>query len=151
MPVIYRVRFSSESLTQFDQFFMHKDNISQSSYKTKTLTSLPVLICRTTFITHLESSQFLYKENMGGLCSACNEYGYEVFEDIKSLIDGYITNTVDRISKKRLCKKSSNRQVSCNNLHPNICKECESFLEFFDQLQEKLEEEQQEALIDYQN
>ncbi|CAG8558228.1 5792_t:CDS:2, partial [Cetraspora pellucida] len=48
MPVIHHVRFLSESLTQFDQFFMHKDNILQSSYKTETLTGLPVLyLCNT--------------------------------------------------------------------------------------------------------
>ncbi|CAG8701405.1 2411_t:CDS:2, partial [Cetraspora pellucida] len=48
MPVIHRVQFSSESLIQFDQFFMHKDNISQSSYKTETLTDL--LVFHTKFV-----------------------------------------------------------------------------------------------------
>lgn len=96
---------------------MHKDNISQSSYKTDTSTGLPVVYLRdtkkglwekfheefpngmrrTAFMTRLEGGRFLYKENMGGLCNTCNECGYEVFDDIELLVDKYIANATDKV------------------------------------------------------
>ena len=77
-----------------------------SSYKTDTKTGQPVVylkdtkkalwekfkynfpngIKRTTFYTKLMGNQYVYREDLGGLCSICSSYGYETFEDIMNLI-----------------------------------------------------------------
>ena len=36
--------------------------------------------------------QYIYREDLGGLCSTCNTYGYETFEDIINLIKKKIDN-----------------------------------------------------------
>ncbi|GES94462.1 hypothetical protein GLOIN_2v1472586 [Rhizophagus clarus] len=36
----------------------------------------------TSFMTCLKGGQYVYRENLGGLCSICNDCGYMVFRDI---------------------------------------------------------------------
>jgi hypothetical protein len=36
--------------------------------------------------------QYVYREDLGGLCSTCSTYGYETFEDIMNLIKEKINN-----------------------------------------------------------
>ena len=77
-----------------------------SSYKTDAKTSQPVVylkntksalwekfnysfpngVKRTTFYAKLMGNQYVYREDLGGLCSTCSTYGYETFEDILNLI-----------------------------------------------------------------
>lgn len=112
-PVITRNKLSQEQLDQFELFFNDKENVNMSSFKTETKTGLPVLYLqdskkslwekfnekysngmqRTSFMTRLEGGRFLYKENLGGLCSICNEYGYEVFTAIEDVVKKEIQNT----------------------------------------------------------
>ncbi len=47
---------------------------------------------RTAFMTRLEGGKFLYKDNLGRLCSDCNEFGYEVFSNIRILITAHVEN-----------------------------------------------------------
>ena len=106
------MRLSQEKLDQFDSFFSDKNNVSMSSYKTDNKSELPILYLqdnkkslwekftelypngmgRTSFMTRLESGRFVYKENLGGLCSICNENFYEVFSDLEKLIENNIEN-----------------------------------------------------------
>ncbi len=99
-------------LDQFEYFFINKEVVSMSSYKSNTTIGLPVLylqdhkkalwkkfhesypngIGRTAFITRLKGGRFLYKDNLGGLCSDCNEFDYEVFSNIEILITAYVEN-----------------------------------------------------------
>ena len=78
-----------------------------SSYKTETKTGLPVKylkntkkalwekfsyqfpdgIKRTSFMTFLQGKQYIYQEDLGGLCSICSRYGYEIFADMKQFIE----------------------------------------------------------------
>lgn len=112
-PVTHRMRLSQEKLDQFDSFFSDKNNVNMSSYKTDNESGLPILYLqnnkkslwekftefypngmgRTSFMTRLESGRFVYKENLGGLCSICNENFYEVFLDLEKLIENNIVNT----------------------------------------------------------
>ncbi len=48
--------------------------------------SFPNGIKRTTFYTQLMGHQYIYREDLGGLCFTCSTYGYETFEDIINLI-----------------------------------------------------------------
>ena len=41
---------------------------------------------RTAFMAHLEDSRFIYRDDLGGLCLICNEYGFGVFEDMIELV-----------------------------------------------------------------
>ena len=111
-PVFTRNKLNQEQLDQFQLFFNDKENVSMSSFKTETKTGLPVLYLQdskkslwenfhekypngmqhTSFMTRLEGGRFLYKENLGGLCSICNEYGYEVFTEIEDIVKKEIQN-----------------------------------------------------------
>ena len=52
--------------------------------------TFPNGIKRTTF--YLMGHQYIYREDLGGLCSTCSIYGYETFEDITNLIKEKINN-----------------------------------------------------------
>ncbi|GES84180.1 hypothetical protein GLOIN_2v1880126 [Rhizophagus clarus] len=121
-PVTHRMRLSQEKLDQFDSFFSDKNNVNMSSYKTDNESGLLILYLqnnkkslwekfielypngmgRTSFMTRLESDRFVYKENLGGLCSICNENFYEVFSDLEKLVENNIVNTQ---LKNDLCKQ----------------------------------------------
>ncbi|PKC01089.1 hypothetical protein RhiirA5_402971 [Rhizophagus irregularis] len=90
-----------------------------SSYKTDTLTGQPILYLqdhkkalwerfseqypngmrRTSFMTKLQGGRFVYQENLGGLCSTCNDNGYLVFGDINILIAANISDELIRIAQ----------------------------------------------------
>ncbi|CAH1768492.1 14135_t:CDS:2, partial [Entrophospora sp. SA101] len=60
--------------------------------------SFPNGIKRTTFYTKLMGNQYVYREDLGGLCSICSSYGYETFENIMNLIKEKINNMELQIS-----------------------------------------------------
>ncbi len=43
-------------------------------------------IQRTPFMTRLENSRFIYREDLSGLRLICNEYGFGVFKDMIELV-----------------------------------------------------------------
>ena len=116
-PQIKRERFTPETKAQLEDFLLDKSNVSMSSHKTDSKTGLPVYYLQdhksalwqkyselypngmrcTAFMTRLEGGQFLYRDNLGGLCSICNEYGYEVFLEITKLIENHIENNVVKV------------------------------------------------------
>ena len=105
-PTITRVRLSKESLDQFTAFLLDKNITTPSSYKVDAATGLPVMYLKdtkeslwrqfvelhpngmkqTAFMTRLENSRFIYRDDLGGLCLICNEYGFGVFKDMIKLI-----------------------------------------------------------------
>ncbi|RHZ55870.1 hypothetical protein Glove_410g98 [Diversispora epigaea] len=115
-PIFHRVKFTTEQLQQFELFFSTKEHVNMSSYKTDNASGLPVLYLqdhkkalwdrfheqypngmqRTSFITKLSGKRFIYKEDLGGLCSECNECGYQVFANIEELIKINITDLILR-------------------------------------------------------
>ena len=44
----------------------------------------------------------MYKDNLGGLYSKCNECDYEVFGNIRTLITAHIENETLRVGKLKL-------------------------------------------------
>ena len=46
---------------------------------------------RTTFYGYLQGNQYIYKEDLEGLCSICNTYGYESFDEFQKLIQCHIS------------------------------------------------------------
>ena len=54
---------------------------------------------RTAFMTRLEDSRFVYREDLGGLCLTCNEYGFGVFEKMKSLVQEKINRKDIQVSE----------------------------------------------------
>ena len=54
---------------------------------------------RTSFMTYLEGGQYVYRENLGGLCSTCNDCGYMVFGDIGVMISAHITDEFLKVKK----------------------------------------------------
>ncbi|CAB4375625.1 unnamed protein product [Rhizophagus irregularis] len=122
-PIIHRQRFTPEMLEQIDRFLNDKEFVNMSLYKTDTKTGKPIKYLQdtkkalwqrfseeypngmrhTSFMTCLEGGQYVYRENLGGLCSTCNDCGYMVFGDIGVMISAHIT---DELLKKRLLVKS---------------------------------------------
>ena len=47
---------------------------------------------RTAFLKRLKDGPFVYQEDLGGLCSTCNTYGYDVFKDLENLVIQNIKN-----------------------------------------------------------
>ena len=41
---------------------------------------------QTSFMKQLREDHFIYQDNLGGLCSTCNECEYSVFSDIEMQI-----------------------------------------------------------------
>lgn len=109
-PVITRNRISDEAKKQIEIFFSNKEIVTMSSYKVDAKTDLPVLylqniksalweqysktfpngIKKTTFMAELAKGRYQYREDLGGLCSTCCNYGYDVFDDLISLASSNI-------------------------------------------------------------
>ncbi|CAB4436885.1 unnamed protein product [Rhizophagus irregularis] len=122
-PIICRRRFTPEMLEQIDRFLNDKEFVNMSSYKTDAKSGKPIKYLqdtkkalwerfaeeypngmrRTSFMTCLEGGQYVYRENLGGLCSTCNDCGYMVFGDIGVIISAHV---MDEPLKKRLLTKS---------------------------------------------
>ena len=105
-PIITKSRVSEIQNQEFEAFFADKDNVTMSSYKVDSKTNLPLLylkdnkkalwdkfeaiypdgIKRTSFMTRLANGRFVYREDLGGLCNICNEYGYEIFDTLINII-----------------------------------------------------------------
>ena len=43
-------------------------------------------IKRTSFMARLASGRYVYRQDLGGLCNICNEYGYETFDALINLV-----------------------------------------------------------------
>jgi hypothetical protein len=111
-PKIVRQRIPPEKKDQIESFFQNKSNVIMSSYKTDSASGLPVYylkntknilwerfheeypdgLKRTAFYGYLQGNQYIYKEDLGGLCSICNTYGYESFDELRKLIQCHILN-----------------------------------------------------------
>ncbi|RHZ61185.1 hypothetical protein Glove_349g83 [Diversispora epigaea] len=124
-PPMKRKIMPQEHEDQFEWFMSSKENINLSSYKIHTKTGLPLKYLsnqketlwekfhksfpngmkRTAFLNRLRNGPFVYQEDLGGLCSTCSTYGYDVFEDLSNLI---IQNITDREFQTRLLKKIEN-------------------------------------------
>jgi hypothetical protein len=102
---------------EFDIFFSDKANVSMSSYKVDPKTNLPILYLqdqkealwekfseeypngmkRTTFMARILDGPFKYREDLGGLCSICSQYGYNVFVDISEKLVFYVKDIVYQV------------------------------------------------------
>ncbi|MDW3630572.1 MAG: hypothetical protein QOK71_03965 [Nitrososphaeraceae archaeon] len=111
-PKFKRAKMSTEKERQFEMFFADKENVTMSSYKVDAKTNMPILYLKdqketlwekfklkysngmkkTSFMARLADGRFKYREDLGGLCSICNEYGYQIFEDLIILIKSNILN-----------------------------------------------------------
>src|SRR5437764_853897 len=110
--VFCRQRFKPEMLEQIESFLNDKEFVNMNSYKTDTKTGKPIKYLQdtkkalwqrfseeysnsmrhTSFMTYLEGDQYVYQENLSGLCSTCNDCDYMVFGDIGVMISAYITD-----------------------------------------------------------
>lgn len=51
---------------------------------------------RTSFMGCLQNSHFCYREDLGGLCPTCNDYGYQPFENLVEIINKNFSNKILR-------------------------------------------------------
>ena len=92
-----------------------------SSYKVDPKTGLPILYLRdqkcnlwekfietypngmkkTAFLARLNNCTNLkYREDLGGLCQTCNDYGFETFESLAALIHNSFEDKITVVSSK---------------------------------------------------
>uniref|UniRef100_U9UH23 Uncharacterized protein n=1 Tax=Rhizophagus irregularis (strain DAOM 181602 / DAOM 197198 / MUCL 43194) TaxID=747089 RepID=U9UH23_RHIID len=198
-PKFHRLKFKIEQIDQFDSFFMRKDIVNMSSYRTHSKSGLPIMYLqdhkqalwekfseeypngmrRTAFMTRLQGSRFVYQDNLGGLCSECNECGYESFASINTIIathvedeslkeeltrklnilrrymrreyikDLKITSSGIPAHKSCICHCLSHSFGICNLQHFEICNDCVELFQFFDLIKNQVDEELHELLDDY--
>ncbi|CAJ0895104.1 3365_t:CDS:2 [Entrophospora sp. SA101] len=116
---------------------------------------------RTTFLKQIKDGPFIYREDLGGLCSICCEFGYEVFDDLKKLISVHIVDKSNQdclYSKIDIIKWHYKREYEleleinndgtiqhnncinhcltfafgiCTQPHTTICLKCSQLYEFF--------------------
>ncbi|CAB4470170.1 unnamed protein product [Rhizophagus irregularis] len=125
-PIICRRRFTPEMLEQIDRFLNDKEFVNMSSYKTDAKSGKPIKYLQdtkkalwerfaeeypngmrhTSFMTCLEGGQYVYRENLGGLCSTCNDCGYMVFGDIGVIISAHVMDEPLKIKINfiKICK-----------------------------------------------
>ncbi|RGB23971.1 hypothetical protein C1646_773743 [Rhizophagus diaphanus] len=114
-PKFSHLKFSIEQIDQFNSFFMRKDEKFAEKY--------PNGIHRTAFMTRLQGSRFVYKDDLGGLCLECNECRYEIFAAINTIITAHIKD--------------------------ESLKDCKELFHFFDLIKNNVNEELRESLDDY--
>ncbi|UZO23826.1 uncharacterized protein OCT59_016156 [Rhizophagus irregularis] len=181
-PKFHRLKFKIEQIDQFDSFFMRKDIVNMSSYRTHLKSGLPIMYLQdhkqalwekfseeypngmrhTAFMTRLQGSRFVYQDNLGGLCSECNECGYESFASINTIIATHvedeslkeeltrklnilrrymrreyiknlkITSSGILAHKSCICHCLSHSFGICNLQHFEICNDCVELFQFFD-------------------
>lgn len=122
-PQIHRNRHSEESKKQFEMFFSDKSIVNMSSYKVDSTSNQPVLylkdtkkelwekfstiypngIKRTTFMKELKNPRFQYREDLGGLCSICCNYGYDVFENLITLVSASNVYSEQKVGYGCMC------------------------------------------------
>ena len=45
----------------------------------------------------LQGNEYIYREDLGGLCSTCSRYGYEIFDDIRKLIENKFMDDIKKV------------------------------------------------------
>ena len=48
-------------------------------------------------MTKLQGNEYIYREDLGGLCSICSRYGYEIFHDIRKLIENKFIDSIKKV------------------------------------------------------
>ncbi|GET02435.1 hypothetical protein GLOIN_2v1530472 [Rhizophagus clarus] len=148
-PIIRQQRFIPEMLKQINTFLNDKEFVNMNSYKTDAKTGklikylqdtkkalwerftkeYPNGMYRTSFMTCLKGGQYVYQENLGGLCSTCN-------------------NCIWFLKILGHCIRHA--FGDCNLNHPVTCSKCESLFSFFQELKAVISEEYFEVLDKYQ-
>jgi hypothetical protein len=52
---------------------------------------------RTAFMARIEDDPYKYRKDLGGLCSICAEYEYEVFDDLAKIIRLHVENPLVQV------------------------------------------------------
>ncbi|PKB96579.1 hypothetical protein RhiirA5_470704 [Rhizophagus irregularis] len=200
-PSFTREKLLSEKLQEFEKFINDKAHVVMSSYKTDSKTGAPIKylrdtkqalwekfhaefpngIHRTTFKTKLQGNEYIYREDLGGLCSTCSRYGYEIFVDIRKLIENKFIDSVkkkeflDELEQlqqflKRDYEKNlivNNKGITehnpcisycllwafgvCTEQHTHASQEYAKLFTFFNRLKNQLSTDLHEDLDEYQN
>ncbi|GET51064.1 hypothetical protein GLOIN_2v1767205 [Rhizophagus irregularis DAOM 181602=DAOM 197198] len=181
---------------QFLIFFQDRSIVAQSSYKVDK-NGLPILYMRDqktklwkkfeeTFPNGMKKTSFMgrlancsnikYRDDMGGLCLTCNEYGYTPFESLiaiarntfsqKDQLDN-ILRKIDALKRHMRCGYERELVVDadgttkhnpcishclpyafgkCSEKHNSRCSECDKFFEFFEFMQLHVMEDQATSL-----
>ncbi|GBB98765.1 hypothetical protein RclHR1_33110001, partial [Rhizophagus clarus] len=199
-PIIVRSKMSEVKEKEFQLFFADKTNVNMSSYKIDAKTQLPVLYLKdqksafwekfsatypngmkhTSFMFHLQNSCYKYRENLGGLCITCNDYGYQPFENLIELVTINFSNKIQRDQLihelewlRCHLKRDYERELfvnengmadhvdcinhcllfvfrECMHQHFSRCQECDKIFTLFKDLTDRLDAIHHPKLLEYQ-
>ncbi|GES80390.1 hypothetical protein GLOIN_2v1767205 [Rhizophagus clarus] len=98
----------------------------------------------TSFMFRLQNSRYKYREDLGGLCITCNDYGYQPFRELFVNEDG-MADHVDCINH---CLLFAFRE--CMHQHFSRCQECDKIFSLFKDLTDRLDAIHHPKLLEYQ-
>ena len=111
---------------EFELFFQDKSNVTMSSYRVDSKTNLPILYLqdqkkalwskfeetypngmkKTSFMARLaDCSHLKYREDLGGLCLICNDYGFEAFQNLIAIARSTFSDKKVLVSHYFICTK----------------------------------------------
>ncbi|RHZ78587.1 hypothetical protein Glove_159g30 [Diversispora epigaea] len=86
-PIITRTKISEIKDKEFETFFSDKNNVNnKETLWHKFEATYPDGIKRTYFMARLTNGRYKYRQDLGSLCNICNEYSYETFDILISLL-----------------------------------------------------------------
>ncbi|CAG8448960.1 336_t:CDS:10 [Scutellospora calospora] len=95
-PTITRVRISEE-INKYGLPLKYLKDQKETLWQ-KYFELYPNGIKRTIFLTRLRDGPYCYKNDLGGLCLTCAEYSYNIFDDLKELINKRIIYKNEQIA-----------------------------------------------------
>ncbi|RHZ51357.1 hypothetical protein Glove_480g18 [Diversispora epigaea] len=180
---------------QFLWFFQDRANISKSSYKIDPKSNLPICYLhdqkselwkkfeetypngmkKTSFMTRLTNATHLkYRDDLGALCQICNDYGFESFENLESIVREDISEKKNRFiyfycdNGRWVCafgKINSNGTLAhnscishcllyafgdCDQIHQTRCNKCDQFFQLFNLLKNQISNDKIQKLDEIQ-
>ncbi|RHZ69121.1 hypothetical protein Glove_290g83 [Diversispora epigaea] len=160
---------------EFELFFKTKDQ--KQALWSKFEETYPNGMKKTSFMTRLANCTHIkYREDLGGLCLTCNDYGFEAFQNLMAIARNtfhdkkILNNIINRIEKLRMhMKRNFERELvinkdgtlshdecinhcllyafgECDQYHISRCINCDEFFEFFNFLYLHISFEQKNLL-----
>ncbi|RHZ72491.1 hypothetical protein Glove_242g177 [Diversispora epigaea] len=160
---------------QFLWFFQDHANISQSSYKIDPKKTYPNGMKKTSFMTRLTNATHLkYRDDLGAFCQICNDYGFESFENLESIVREDISEKKNRVNQlKRHMRRGYEEELEinsngtlahnscishcllyafgdCDQIHQTRCNKCDQFFQLFNLLKNQISNDKIQKLDEIQ-
>ncbi|RIB17541.1 hypothetical protein C2G38_2187031 [Gigaspora rosea] len=86
----------SKAHTHYHLYGPGNSTIKKPSYTREKLPTYKLQEFKNFINDKAHGSEYIYREDLGGLCSTCSHYRYEIFDDIRKLIESEITDIIKK-------------------------------------------------------